>query len=252
MRRLGFFLLCLLLSPVAWSGAQEKHGDQTPEVLREPLPAPYQDDRILPGSVSPGGRYGLLYPKEEILSVIDKKDHLLLVALNPFRVLTEVSPDISLERGHSGYSVSWARDASAVLINVQAKWGPERMLLLPIRDGRAREIINLVPLVKKLVRPFYLRAKATRRGEASVEPFNDEVDFIFERDYEPLKSQEFTTEAWSAGTPGKVTITCYCTNNPKIPDIHTWAVRFDGVWDITHAKFTRQNVSLLHPVTDGQ
>ena len=175
---------------------------------------------------------------------------MLLVALRPFHVLTRISPDVNLNRGHASYSVSWAMDSSAVLINVQAKWGPNKVLLLPIHDGRPGKITDLAAVVEKLVRPVYRRAKARRHGEVSVELFNDERDFIFESEYEPLGSQESTRETWSAEESGRGAIVCFCTNNPKIADTHTWAVRFEGVWDIARGRFTRHRMRTMHPTID--
>lgn len=250
MKPPGFSLFLLLLLPVSWLGAREDRGNQTSPASEQPLAAPYRDDRILPGSIAPDGRYGLLYPKEEILDEIDREDHLLLVALKPFHVLTEISPDISLLRAHSSYLVSWAKDSSAVLVNVQAKWGPAKVLVLSIHNGRAGRVVDLAPVVEKLVRPAYKKAKAQRHGKTSVEPFNNEVDFIFERDYEHLGTPVSAQETWSAEEPGKVIITCFCTNNPKIPDAHTWAVRFDGVWSVVRGKFVRRKITLLPSLVD--
>ena len=154
----GFLLLALIL-PVVSFQAQEEKGNDKPPVPPEPFPAAYQDDEILSTGVSPDGRYGLIYPKEE-LSVDVEHPRLLLVELKPFRVVIEISHDTYLEHGHNSYSVTWNKDSSAVLVTANIKWGPEKVFLVPIHDGQAGKIVDLAPLVKALVRPSYKKSRA--------------------------------------------------------------------------------------------
>ena len=80
---------------------------------------------------------------------------LFLVALKPFRVLTEVPSGADyLTTNHGYFFANWAKDSSAVTVIDGSKWGPDKVILVPMRQRQsaAEKLVNLTDEVRKVVK----------------------------------------------------------------------------------------------------
>ena len=228
LQALPLALAFILALPTLPLRAQDDPAGKAALTSPEAFPAAYKDDEILADSVSPDGKYGLIFPKRDL--VPDMQDpKLFLVALKPFRVLTEVPRHNSyLYGGHNSYTVAWSKDSSVVLMIENIKWGPDKAFLVPIHDGKPGKITDLTDEVKNLVRPSYKKSRA--------EPFNESIDFIFEGD-----------DHWEFNPTGEITVDCTCTTDPKRLDGHSWTMRFQGRWDPAKARFVEKKLTHIPP-----
>ena len=198
--------------------------------LSAPLPEPYKNYELLPGSVSPDQKLALLNPKRSAYRPevpLDKplQGHLYLVSLSPFKILSTFPGDFFLyEGGHYSYVHEWAKNSSAILVTENAKWGPDQIYLATVPEGKDPKFEEMVARVRKLVHPDFKASKA--------EPFNDNYDFIFYTEYQKV-------DAWSFNEKGEVVVNCICLTDPKDMDKHNWTVRFQGTWNIARASFTK-------------
>jgi hypothetical protein len=185
--------------------------------LPEPFPAAYKDYQILPGTVSPNGKLTLIYPKRSVLRDLDDSG-LYLAQLKPFAIIIEL-PCVNITWNHGDYSSEWAKDGTALIFEELSKWGPDRVSLVPVQDGKAGKIVDLAAEVRNKMKPFFTKSHAAR--------FNDDRDYIFDADH---------PDRWHPGN-GKVEIDCTCTTDPKSLEPKGWTATFEGTWDIVRGRF---------------
>ena len=224
----------LLVLAFALSGfrlqAQEEAPKSTlPQYEDDHIPESYKDYLVF--RKSPNKRYGLISLKQSLLNV-DRENHVFLVALEPFRMLTAIPlVGSDLERGHSWHDEFWAKDSSAVLLIEGAKWGPASVFVVPIHGRKAGRPVELTSKIRKMVLSDFKRSKAAR--------YNDYFDFVFDGGYfaDPPWQPVEIDDNWSFNDQGQVVVACVCTTDPKRLAQHSWSVRFDGVWDVAQGKF---------------
>lgn len=207
-----------------------------------PFPAAYKDYQILPGTVSPDQRCAFIYPKRSRLYEIPKYG-LFLVALEPFAVLSQVSLGHSnlAANAHGYYATNWAKDSSTAVFIAGTKWGPERVWVLPLRDGKVAKRMDLTAAVRQQVLADFKKSHARR--------YNEYYDFVFDSEDRQtvIDSKTIAERGWDLDDRGHLIIDCTCTTDPKELDPRRWAVRFKGTWDIAAGKFIERALTRLPP-----
>lgn len=236
-------VLSFVLSLVASSFAAEKTYDSGFEPKpRVPFPAAYKDYQILPGTVSPDQRYAFIYPKRSRLDEV-RKCGLFLAALKPFAVLSQMPLGGSpLEgNGHGYYAANWAKDSSAAVFIAGRKWGPDKVWVLQLRDGKVARRSDLTAAVRKQVLPDFKKSRAER--------YNEYCDFIFasEDRWTRVDSGTLAERGWNLDERGHVMIDCTCTTDPNDLVPHHWTVRFKGTWDISIGTFIQKKFTRIPP-----
>jgi len=191
-------------------------------------PDAFSTDYILPkDTVSPDGKYGLIFPDRELS---DNPGRDFIVALDPPRILTLLETDEPEFEGmsHGGYSLEWSGDSSVALVTLAGKWGPRDFLLIELQNGKVTGTTQLGAKIRQLLEPDYQNAKAA--------PYNDYYHFIFE-------NQESETPFCTLEKSALVRIDAFATSDPKSSG--EWRARVRAVWDIRNAKVTRQQVTRL-------
>lgn len=206
------------------------------------FPAAYKDYQILPRTVSPDQRYAFIYPKRSRLYGL-RKCGLFLAALEPFAVLSEIPRGHSnlAANAHGYYAANWAKNSSTAVFIGGSKWGPDKVWVLSLRDGKFANRIDLTAAVRQQVLPDFKKSRTER--------YNERYDFIFDsEDRQTVVDGETLAErGWDLDDRGHVVIECTCTTDPKELDPHRWAVRFKGTWDIVNAKFIRKDFTRIPP-----
>jgi membrane-associated protease RseP (regulator of RpoE activity) len=211
-----------------------------------PFPAAYKDYQILPNTISPDNRYAFIFPKRSRL--YDLKEYgLFLASLQPFHIVSKIPLGNSNLAGNARcyYASHWTKDSSAAVFIAGFKWGPEKVWVLRMRDGKTTKLSDLTAAVRQQVLPDFKKSHA--------EPYNDYYDFIFDsEDRQTVVDGETLAErGWDLDDTGHVIIDCACTTNPKpFFDPHRWAVRFKGVWDIQSGKFTAKEFTRMKPKSE--
>ena len=201
-----------------------------------PFTSAYKNYQILPGTISPDQSYAFLYPKRSVLFDIHNP-RLFLAALDPFRILSRVPTGRTLltanARGY--YAASWSRDSSIAIFVAGSRWGPEKVWVLQLRDGKVASRADLTAEVRQQLLPAYRKSHA--------KPYNDYYDFVFDEDHED-------TASWTLDDADHVVIDTVCTTDPKELDPHGWTAEFKGTWDVSDAKFIQQSIARIPPRPD--
>ncbi|HEY2711359.1 MAG TPA: hypothetical protein VGI60_02505 [Chthoniobacterales bacterium] len=198
-----------------------------------PFPSEYRDYQILPGTTSPDQRYAFIYPKRSLLFELQKYG-LFLAALNPFHILSRVPTGYSAlaEMARSYYAAGWSKDSSTTVFVAGGKWGPDKVWVLKLRNGKIVKKAELTAAVRRQVLPDFKKSHATG--------YNDYFDFIFDDDHEDISG-------WGLDDSGHVMIDTVCTTDPKELEPHRWAVHFQGIWDVASGKFLESSFTHIPP-----
>lgn len=219
--------LFLALRPLL---AQEEPGEDT----SAGLPKEYADYLIASSTLSPDKKFAVIYPKTELCVDQPKEGSKnrcqdYLVALRPFQILATLeteNPEFQ-NKNHGGISASWSEGGAAVLVTLDAKWGPEAVFLCEIADGKLTRSTSLLPKVRDLFLPDYKDAK--------IGP-TDEFAFLIENPMEDEFAQ-FTDS-------GQVRIRAMATTDPKeTPGRKAWEATVEAIWDMPQGRFTSQEVN---------
>lgn len=203
-----------------------------------PFPAAYKDYQILPGTVSPNQRYALIYPKRSRLYEL-RHQGLFLAALEPFHILTQLPLGYSnlAENARCSFASNWAKDSSAVVMIVGSRWGPEKVSIIALHEGKVVKQAELAAKVHRLVQADFQKSRSSR--------YNKYYDFVLEQGYTINSKladvpEDSAQQGWDLDEAGGVHIDCVCTTDPKDTDPRRWTVHFTGVWDISASRFQRQ------------
>ena len=201
-----------------------------------PFPAVYKDYQILPGTISPNQHYALIYPKRSRLYEL-RHYGLFLAVLKPFGVLSQLPLGNSnlAENARCYFEASWAKDSSAVVMIAGSRWGPERVSVVAIHEGKVVKQTELTAEVRRLVQADFRKSRASR--------YNDYYDFVFTGSYTSNDGPKYSTQqGWDLDGAGHVRIDCDCTTDPKNIDPHGWTVHLTGVWDIISSRFEQKKL----------
>ena len=225
--------MLLLATVVRTANCAEDSADKVEfhgPAVRPGYPDAFYTNYTLPkDTVSPNGKYGVIFPDRELS---DNPGRDFVVALDPPQILALLETDSPEFEGKSngGYSVEWSLDNSVALVTLESKWGPGDFFLVELQNAKVSRTTNLAPKIRQLLEPDYQKVKA--------EPFSDGSHFIFE--YQDPQTSFCTLEKSAL-----VRIDAYATNDPKGVETHRWRARLRAVWDIRNEKFTEQQVTRL-------
>jgi hypothetical protein len=207
-----------------------------------PFPAAYRDYQILPNTISPDHQYAFIYLKRSRLYELSERG-LYLAVLEPFRVLTKVPTGNSSLAGnsHGYYAANWAKNSTAAIFVAGIKWGPDKVWLIRLQDGRVAKRTDLAFAVRQQVLPDFKKSRAKR--------YNEYYNFIFDSEDRQtvVDSDTLAERGWDLDDRGHVMIDCTCTTDPKELDPHGWTVRFKGTWDIASARFIHKEFTRIPP-----
>ena len=196
------------------------------------LPEKYARDYLIASqTVSPNKKFAVIYPNKAMEDAASAKGTEIkdyLVTLQPFSVLGELQTRYPYfqNESHGGLSAEWSDDSSVALVTLDGKWGPHDVLLLEFRDGKLARTTNILAKAHDLLLAGFRKSKA--------EPYNDELDFIFESEDEPSFYLEGTQQ---------VRVDGHATNDPKGLSRRIWSAQMKAVWDVAQAKFISKKIT---------
>lgn len=220
---------CTIAGPVTYDGYRSTS-------LKVPLPKAYAVYQLLPGSMSPDGKFGMIFPKRDVLfDMFDKGTaRLILVRLAPFSELVDIPLGYSTLTGNANchYTISWTKDSQAFLMIQGTKWGADRVYLGELDEERRAKLTDLAEKVAAIVRPDFKKSGAP--------PYNDTFQYVF--DYEDRFSKS-DTGGWKFMKSGNVKIDCTCTTDPKGIEKNHWTVAWMGVWNRRKQQFEKTTLT---------
>jgi hypothetical protein len=227
------FLASSLIALNAQDQSPGRNSDSSPD-----LPAAYADFVIVEGGYSPDHKMAVIYPRKSVCVGDDGATPLpdrcqdYVVRLQPFQIVIKVaSKNPEFEgKNHGGMSAEWSGDGKALLVTLDAKWGPREIFLYELRDDQVVRSTALLKKVHDLLLPDFKKAKSGR--------YNGYSDFIFDTEDEvPVCRFADATHVKIHGN---------ATSDPKgIPGEKAWDGLCEAVWDIPAARFTSQKVTRI-------
>lgn len=206
--------------------------DEPNEDTSAGLPAKYADYLIASSTLSPDKKFAVIYPKTELCEDDPQKSPRCknyLVALKPFEILATLeteNPQFQ-NKNHGGLSAAWSDDGSAVLVTLDAKWGPEAVFLCELQAGKVTRSTNLLLKANDLFLPDYKAAK--------IGPPDEQFAFLIENPMEGAFAEFADAD--------HVRIRAEATTDPKeTPGRKAWDATLDAVWNIPQARFSSQKV----------
>lgn len=239
-------LISLALAAFCVAIKADQNDDYSSGIIPDRLsvwPKALEDYQELPGSRSPDGRYGFIYPRRNVVETISDPK-LYLSRLRPFQILANVPVKYGnlCENTGSSYFVKWAPDSSDAVFYVGGKKGPFHIFAVSVKDHQHASLVDLEVPIRKLVQSSYDHSNAPR--------FNDYFDFIFiDEDYiRDSNNKPVEVDAsWTPNDRRQVLVKCICTNDPKRLEKILWEVVFEGVWDINRACFVEHHFEQITP-----
>jgi hypothetical protein len=133
-------------------------------------------------------------------------------------------------KGHSGFSVNWSPDSTAVLVEIGGRWWPQDLVLIEMKGGKIFRQTGLLDQLGKIFSVALAKVKRTGGDQARVDTEVSEFDVA-----------EVT---WKTGRGLQLQITCEASTNPKgSPQQSTWEGKLVAVWDVAQQKFSQQRVT---------
>ncbi len=238
-RRTFTFALACAIWPLLLARAEEAPGNTSSALLPKNLSGNYL---IARQTISPNRKFAVMYPKFDLcFGQSDEdlkarcKDY--LVALQPFRILTELGtrwPDFE-HKNHGGITAAWSKDSSVVLVTLQNQWGPGDVFLYELRGGGLSRSTNFLGKIHQLLEPDFRKSGADR--------YDDFQEFVFVQ-----ATQSDGTELPPCQLEGnsRIRVQLTATTDPNHTSFErTWGRHFEGVWDIPQGKFTSQTIKKL-------
>jgi hypothetical protein len=221
--RKTFFIWLLLSCAFATRGQEPSPTSSAVQADISEIPKGYELGKE---SVSPNGRFALLYPVQntDTLEVAGVPN--VLARLKPYAVLKEIGDD-NVPLGRRGEPrAQWANN-SVVAISIAAKWGTSDLWIYEIENDRV-----------KRVHPVFKEARK-----------------FFDRDFKqrflkryPKESDSFTFVAEGNGPTGvpevefkgrKVLLNLFADNKPNLAGGPHWTAELHAVWNLNSGKFDK-------------
>jgi hypothetical protein len=209
-----------LLMSFASAIAQEESASPAKKSYPE-VPKEYE---VGESTVSPDGRFAMLYPVRNEDSNEDSMLPNLLVRLKPYAVLKEIETDngVAWKGGRGAADAKWnANDWVAVWH--QHKWGNEDLVVYQIANDKIIRQEKIWPEVVKIFdRDFNGRF---------LKKYPDEGGYTFVSEEDRFKEIEFRGH--------KLILNIFAENKPNLAPGPVWSAELHAVWNLDKAKFEK-------------
>jgi hypothetical protein len=206
-------------------GSPALRADAASPVPLPTLPPEYSQYEIDPDTVSPDGQFGVMYLRTVEDDATTEWDN-YVVALNPFRIVVQLPEKQGFfgNKNNCSLFACWAANSSAVVVIERAKWGAYEAFVVPIANGQAGPVNEILGEVRKQLEADL--AQVDHEGGSS------DLDFTFmDGDNMPINDR------------GQVIVSIDGATNPKeIGGEKSWVGHFQGLWDIAQGKFVFASV----------
>jgi hypothetical protein len=201
--------------------AQEESASPPAEAKTYPeVPKQYEvgDDTI-----SPNGRFAILYPVRDEDSNDGPVFPNLLVQLKPYQVIKELEIGPAWKDMRGAPAATWGGN-QFVAIWRKMKWGDEDVVVYELANDKIKREEKIWPdIVKYFDRDFHQRF---------LKKYPDESDsYTFTADNSEEKSFEFKDH--------KLLVTISAENKPNLAPGPVWSAELHAVWDLDKARFDK-------------
>jgi hypothetical protein len=209
--------LLLLFNVIAHG--QEESASPAPEKESYPeIPKGYE---VGEQTISPDGRFALVYPMQDPDTLEVAQLPNLLVRLKPYKVLLQIHESVPL--GRRGAPAAEWNGNEFVAIWRQMKWGNEDLVVYQIANDKIKREEKIWPeVVKYFDRDFKARF---------LKKYPDEDSYTFVSDEDRGKEIEFKDR--------KLILNIFAENKPNLAPGPVWSAELHAIWDLDKAKFDK-------------
>jgi len=216
-------LAALLMSFVSPIPAQEESA--SPAAEKKSYPEVPKEYEVGEGTVSPDGRFAILYPVRNEDSNEDPGLPNLLVRLKPYAVLQEIErgDGVTWKGGRGAADAKWNGN-DWVAVWHHRKWGDEDLVVYEIANDKIKREEKIWPEVVK----YFDRDWQTRY----LKKYPKEQDsYTFRADNPDVVTFEFKSRSLS--------LNILAENRPNLAPGPHWSAELHAVWDLDKAKFEK-------------
>ena len=212
--------LLLLFNVIAHG--QEESASPAPEKKSYPqIPKEYE---VGEDTISPDGRFAILYEVRDQDSNVDPGLPNLLVRLKPYEVLKEIESGdgVTFQGGRGAAGARWGGN-DWVAVWHQRKWGNEDLVVYQITNDKIKREEKIWPeVVKYFDRDFKARFLKKYPGEDG---------YTFVSDEDRGKEIEFKDH--------KLILNIFAENKPNLAPGLVWSAELHAIWGLDKAKFDK-------------
>jgi hypothetical protein len=213
----------IIATTVATSIRAEEESTSPAEKTYPEVPKEYE---VGEDTISPDGRFAILYEVRDEVSNVDPGLPNLLVRLKPYEVLKEIEEGdgVTWKGGRGALDAKWnGNDWVAVWHHM--KWGNEDLVVYQIANDKIKREEKIWPEVVK----YFDRDWKTR----FLKKYPKEADdhYTFRSDDPDLKNFEFKGDT--------LLLDIQAENKPNLAPGPVWSAELHGVWDLNKGKFDK-------------
>jgi hypothetical protein len=202
-------------------GAQDENASPAEEAKTYPgVPKQYE---VGEDTISPDGRFAILYPVRHEDSNEGPSFPNVLVRLKPYEVIKELDVDPAWKEMRGSPAAEWGGN-QFVAIWRQMKWGNEDLVVYELVNDKVKREEKIWPeVVKYFDRDFHQRFLKKYPKESD--------SYTFMADNSDVKSFEFKDH--------KLLLNISAENKPNLAPGPVWSAELHGIWDLDKAKFDK-------------
>ena len=209
----------LLLFNVIAHGQEESASPASEKKSYSEIPKRYE---VGEQTISPDGRFALVYPMQDPDTLEVAQLPNLLVRLKPYKVLLEIDESVPL--GRRGAPAAEWNGNEFVAIWRQMKWGDKDLVVYQIANDKIKRAEKIWPeVVKYFDRDFHQRFLKKYPKESD--------SYTFVADNSGVKSFEFKDH--------KLLLNISAENKPNLAPGPVWSAELYVEWDLDKAKFDK-------------
>ena len=219
-----FVSVALLMSFASAIPAQEESASPAAEEKSYPeVPKEYE---VGESTVSPDGRFAILYEVRDEDSNVDPGLPNLLVRLKPYAVLKEIETGYGVTRkgGRGAPDAKWNGNSTVAIWHAM-KWGNEDLVVYEIENDEVKRVQKVWPEVVK----YFDRDWQTRFLKKYPKEGEGDNSYTFVSDRDDIKNFEFKGD--------KLLLDIFAENKPNLAPGPHWSAELRGVWDLKRVKF---------------
>ena len=202
-------------------GAQDESASPAEKAKTYPgVPKQYE---VGEDTISPDGRFAILYPVRDEDSNEGPAFPNVLVRLKPYEVIKELDVDPAWKEMRGSPAAKWGGN-QFVAIWRQMKWGNVDLVVYELVNDRVKREEKIWPeVVKYFDRDFHQRFLKKYPKESD--------SYTFVSDNSDVKSFEFKDN--------KLLLNISAENKPNLAPGPVWSAELHGIWDLDKAKFDK-------------
>jgi hypothetical protein len=201
--------------------AQEESA--SPAAEKKSYPEVPKEYEVGEDTISPDGRFAILYEVRDEDSNVDPGLPNLLVRLKPYAELQEIENNqgVTWKDGRGALEAKWNGNSTVAIWHAM-KWGHEDLALYEIENDEVKRVQKIWPeIVKYFDRDF---------RERFLKKYPKESGYIFVSD-SSAKELEFKDH--------KLLLDIFADNKPNLAAGPHWTAELKAVWDLKQAKFEK-------------